>query len=199
MYKHNLVYQNTSLSKARRAKAKGQKPLIIWFTGFSGAGKSTLANALEEELTARGHHTYLLDGDNIRLGLNKNLGFSKEDREENIRRIGEVAKLMVDAGLIVISAFISPFQRDRQLVRDMVEKYEFLEIFVSTPLMVCEKRDTKGLYKKARSGEIKNFTGISSPYEIPINPELTIDTTHDSITESIQIILDHLQLRSIKL
>ena len=170
--KAHVVWHESNISKADRAKVKDQKPKCIWLTGLSGSGKSTLANALEVALTEQGKHTYLLDGDNVRHGLNKNLGMSDEDRTENIRRVSEVAKLMVDAGLIVVTAFISPFRADRDAARELFEDGEFVEVFVDTPLEVCEKRDPKGLYKKARSGEIKDFTGIDSAYEAPEAPEV---------------------------
>ena len=159
----NIVWHSQTLSKKERGALKKQRPCILWFTGLSGAGKSTVANALEQALYGRGYHTYLLDGDNVRHGLNQNLGFSPKDREENIRRIGEVAKLFVDGGTIVLTAFISPYRRDRELVRQLVDEGEFIEVFVDTPLDVCEDRDPKGLYKKARAGEIKGFTGIDDP------------------------------------
>jgi len=165
MIKDNIVWHEHKISKNERALIKNQKPCIVWFTGLSGSGKSTIANAVEAKLVELQKHTYLLDGDNIRMGLNKGLSFSDEDRVENIRRIGEVAKLFVDSGLIVLTAFISPFQKERDSVRKLVEKDEFIEVFVDTPLEVCEQRDPKGLYKKAREGAIPNFTGISSPYE----------------------------------
>lgn len=174
MISQNVVWHNHKVTKQDRSTLKNQKPVILWFTGLSGSGKSTIANAVESKLYEMGKHTYLLDGDNIRHGLNKDLGFSTEDRIENIRRIGEVAKLFVDSGLIVLTAFISPFQKDRDLVREMVEDREFIEVYVDTPLEVCEQRDPKGLYKKARAGEIPDFTGISSPYEAPKNPEIHI-------------------------
>ncbi|HBD10952.1 MAG TPA: adenylyl-sulfate kinase [Porticoccaceae bacterium] len=177
----NLTWHDSAVTKNERAERKGQKPCVIWFTGLSGAGKSTLANALERELFNRGHHCYLLDGDNVRHGLNNDLGFSDEDRVENIRRIGEAAKLFVDAGLIVMTAFISPFRVERQLARDLVENNEFLEVHVSTALDVCEERDPKGLYKKARAGEIPNFTGIDSVYEEPESPELVVDAGRDDL------------------
>lgn len=172
----NIKWHDHHLSKNERATQKRQRPCILWFTGLSASGKSTIANAIEQKLFELGHHTYLLDGDNVRHGLNKDLGFSDSDREENIRRIGEMVKLFADAGLIVLSAFISPFRADRQLVRDLVNKGEFIEIHMSTPLSVCEQRDPKGLYKKARHGEIKNFTGIDSVYETPEEPEITLNT-----------------------
>jgi bifunctional enzyme CysN/CysC len=174
---HNIHMQHVDVDKAARASAKGQRPGVLWFTGLSGAGKSTIANLVEKKLHAMGRHTYLLDGDNIRHGLNKDLGFTEADRVENIRRVSEVARLMVDAGLIVLTAFISPFRSERAMARSLVGDSEFVEIHVDTPLMVAEDRDVKGLYKKARRGEIANFTGISSPYEAPESPELRIDTT----------------------
>lgn len=168
----NIVWHQHAVDKQSRAEQKGQKPLVIWFTGLSGAGKSTLAGALEQALAAAGKHTYLLDGDNVRHGLCGDLGFDDAARQENIRRVGEVAKLMVDAGLIVLTAFISPFRAERQLVRNLVGEGEFVEVFVDAPLAVCEERDPKGLYKKARAGEIRNFTGIDSAYEAPEYPEI---------------------------
>lgn len=174
---HNIHLQPTVVDKAARALLKGQKPAVLWFTGLSGSGKSTIANAVEKRLHALGRHSYLLDGDNVRHGLNKDLGFTEADRVENVRRVAEVAKLMVDAGLIVLTAFISPFRAERRLARSLVEDGEFIEIHVDTPLDVAESRDVKGLYQKARRGELKNFTGIDSPYEAPENPELRIATT----------------------
>lgn len=168
----NIVWHDHAVDKQSRAEQKGQKPLVIWFTGLSGAGKSTLAGALEQALAAAGKHTYLLDGDNVRHGLCGDLGFDDAARQENIRRVGEVAKLMVDAGLIVLTAFISPFRAERDLVRNLVGEGEFVEVFVDAPLSVCEARDPKGLYKKARAGEIRNFTGIDSAYEAPEQPEI---------------------------
>ncbi len=168
----NIVWHDHQVTKDDRAGIKEQKPCILWFTGLSGSGKSTIANAVESRLVSMGKHTYLLDGDNIRMGLNRGLGFCDEDRVENIRRIGEVSKLFVDAGVIVLSAFISPFQRERDAVRALVGEGEFIEVYIDTPLETCESRDPKGLYQKARSGEIQNFTGISSPYESPIDPEI---------------------------
>jgi bifunctional enzyme CysN/CysC len=173
----NIHWQHTDVSKASRSALKSQRGQVVWLTGLSGAGKSTIANLVEKRLHALGRHTYLLDGDNVRHGLNKDLGFTEEDRVENIRRVAEVAKLMVDAGLIVLTAFISPFRAERQLARDILEPGEFIEVFVDTPLAVAEARDVKGLYKKARSGQLKNFTGVDSPYEAPESPELRIDTT----------------------
>ena len=191
----NIVWHKQTLSKEERGLLKNQRPCILWFTGLSGAGKSTVANALEQALHARGYHTYLLDGDNVRHGLNKNLGFTAEDRVENIRRIGEVAKWVVDGGTIVLTAFISPYRQDRRLVRDLVDEGEFIEVFVDTPLGVCEDRDPKGLYKKARAGEIKHFTGIDDPYEVPEHPEITLHTDQKSIEESVVEILEALAAR----
>ncbi|MCS6946450.1 MAG: sulfate adenylyltransferase subunit CysN [Steroidobacteraceae bacterium] len=173
----NVHWQALDVTKATRAAQKGQKACVLWFTGLSGAGKSTIANRVEKQLLALGKHTYLLDGDNVRHGLNKDLGFTPQDRVENIRRVAEVAKLMVDAGLIVLVSFISPFRSERRMARDLLEPNEFFEIFVDTPLAVAEQRDVKGLYRKARAGELKNFTGIDSPYEPPQNAELRLDTT----------------------
>lgn len=174
---HNIHLQHVDIDKSARSLIKGQKPAVLWFTGLSGAGKSTIANLVEKRLHALGRHSYLLDGDNVRHGLNKDLGFTEADRVENVRRVGEVAKLMVDAGLLVLTAFISPFRSERRLARSLVSDGEFIEIHVDTPLDVAESRDVKGLYKKARRGELSNFTGIDSPYEAPENAELVIDTT----------------------
>lgn len=173
----NIHWQHSDVTKASRAALKSQRGQVVWLTGLSGAGKSTIANLVEKRLHALGRHTYLLDGDNVRHGLNKDLGFTEEDRVENIRRVAEVAKLMVDAGLIVLTAFISPFRAERRLARELLGDGEFVEVFVDTPLAVAEARDVKGLYKKARSGQLKNFTGVDSPYEAPEKPELRIDTT----------------------
>jgi bifunctional enzyme CysN/CysC len=172
----NVHWQALDVNKAARARLSHQKPCILWFTGLSGAGKSTIANLVEKQLYADGRQTYLLDGDNVRHGLNKDLGFTDEDRVENIRRVAEVARLMVDAGLIVMVSFISPFRSERRMARALVEAGEFIEVFVDAPLAQAEARDVKGLYKKARRGELKNFTGIDSPYEAPENPELHLDT-----------------------
>ena len=188
----NLTWHESVVSKKERAQRKGQRPCVIWFTGLSGAGKSTLANALERALFERGHHCYLLDGDNVRQGLNGDLGFTDEDRVENIRRIGEAAKLFVDAGLIVMTAFISPFRAERKLARDIVEAGEFIEVHLSTSLEVCEERDPKGLYKKARAGKIPHFTGIDSAYEAPEKPELKIDTGAKNLQACTEQILDYL-------
>jgi len=181
-----VIWHQTHITKDDRAKQKNQVPKCIWLTGLSGSGKSTLANALEVALTEQGKHTYLLDGDNVRHGLNKNLGMSDEDRTENIRRVSEVAKLMVDAGLVVITAFISPFRADRDAARALFEDGEFVEVFADAPLEECEKRDPKGLYKKARAGEIKEFTGIDSPYEAPANAEVVVNTAENDIGECVR-------------
>ena len=189
----NIHHQHVDIDKARRAAQKAQKPCLLWFTGLSGAGKSTIANILEQKLVAQGAHTYLLDGDNVRHGLNKDLGFTDADRVENIRRVGEVTKLMVDAGLIVMASFISPFRDERRMVRDLLEPGEFIEVFVDTPLDVAEDRDVKGLYKKARAGAITNFTGIDSPYEPPEHAEVSVDTTSLSAEEAAEQVLDYLK------
>ncbi len=191
---HNIHLQPVEVDKAARAALKRQKSCVIWLTGLSGAGKSTIANLVEKKLHAMGRHTYLLDGDNVRHGLNKDLGFTDADRVENIRRIGEVAKLMADAGLIVLTAFISPFRAERRLARELMPEGEFFEVYVDTPLAVAEERDVKGLYKKARRGELKNFTGIDSPYEEPENPELRIDTGHRSADQAADDIIAHLRV-----
>ena len=188
----NVHWQPTDIGREHHAAIKNQKPLVLWFTGLSGSGKSTIANAVETRLAAMNRHTYLLDGDNIRHGLNRDLGFTEADRIENIRRIGEVAKLMADAGLIVLTAFISPFRAERQMVRDMLPEGEFIEIFVDTPLDVAESRDVKGLYKKARAGEIKNFTGIDSPYEPPEQPEIRVNTLDMTADEAAELILSRI-------
>jgi adenylylsulfate kinase len=190
----DIVWHEHEVNKAARSDQKSQIPCIIWFTGLSGSGKSTIAGALEQALFGLGQHTYLLDGDNVRHGLNKDLGFSDEDRIENIRRIGEMSKLFVDAGMIVLSAFISPFRTDRRMVRDLVGNKEFVEVFMDTPLATCEDRDPKGLYKKARLGEIKNFTGIDSEYETPEKPEVTIDTSTMSVQQCVTAIVEYLQI-----
>ncbi len=179
----NIVWHQHVIDKNFRANLKNQKPAVLWFTGLSGAGKSTIAGALENRLAEMGYHTYLLDGDNVRHGLCNDLGFSEQDRRENIRRIGELSKLMADAGLIVLSAFISPHRVERQLVRDLLPEGEFIEVFVNASLDVCEQRDPKGLYKKARAGEIPNFTGIDSAYEAPLEPEIDLPAGEKSIEE----------------
>jgi len=181
------------VSQAARIQALGQHPRLLWFTGLSGSGKSTLANGVEFALHQQGFHTYLLDGDSIRTGLNKDLTFSDSDRVENIRRIGEVSRLMLDAGLIVLSAFISPFISDRGIIKNLVGPENFLEVFVDCPLEVCEQRDVKGLYQKARKGLIKDFTGIGSPYEAPLNPFMVIKTAEDRLEDSIKNIVQAIQ------
>lgn len=189
----NVVWQQTKISKVDRQKMNGHKSCVIWFTGLSGAGKSTLAIELERELYNQGIRSYVLDGDNVRHGLNKNLGFSPEDRRENIRRIGEVAKLFVDSGLFALSAFISPYREDRDLVRKMHPDGEFIEVYVKCAIHVCEERDPKGLYEKARKGEIKDFTGISAPYEEPDKPEIIIETDKQDVAQSVQFVLQYLK------
>ncbi|MDE0856789.1 MAG: adenylyl-sulfate kinase, partial [Nevskia sp.] len=188
----NVHWQALDVTREVRAGLKQQKPAVLWFTGLSGSGKSTIANLVEKKLVSLGRHTFLLDGDNIRHGLNKDLGFTQTDRIENIRRIGEVAKLMADAGLIAITAFISPFRAEREMVRAMLPAGEFVEVFIDTPLAEAEKRDVKGLYKKARSGELKNFTGIDSPYESPESPEIRIDTTRMTAEQAADLIVEKL-------
>ena len=189
----NIVWHNHQVSKEDRSNLKEQRACVLWFTGLSGSGKSTIANAVESKLLELEKHTYLLDGDNIRMGLNKGLSFSETDRVENIRRIGEVSKLFVDAGVIVLTAFISPFMKDREQVRNLLNVGEFLEVFIDTPLEVCESRDPKGLYQKARTGEIPNFTGISSPYEAPANPEIWLKTNDLSVEEAASKVLAYLK------
>ena len=189
----NLTWHETTVTKQDREELLNQKGCVVWFTGLSGSGKSTLANAVAHQLHERNHHTYVLDGDNVRHGLNKNLGFSPEDREENIRRVGEVAKLFVDAGTIVMTAFISPYRTDRNQARELIEENRFVEVFVECPLNICEKRDPKGLYKKARSGEIKEFTGISAPYEEPNYPEVVVNTHELSVIESARQVVVYLE------
>jgi len=188
----NIHWQAVDIDKQSRAAAKHQKPAMLWFTGFSGSGKSCIANLVEQKLFALGKHSYLLDGDNVRHGLNRDLGFTEVDRVENIRRIAETGKLMVDAGLIVLTSFISPFQAERQLARSLLDEDEFVEIFVDTPIEVCEERDPKGLYKKVRSGEIKNFTGFDSPYEAPENPEIRIKTVAETAEDAAERIVNYL-------
>lgn len=192
---NNIHKQTYAVTCIDRAKQKKQQPLLLWLTGLSGSGKSTIANMLDIELNKRGFHTFSLDGDNIRTGINNNLGFSPEDRKENLRRVAEIAKLMLDAGLICIGAFIAPYQEDRQRISDIVGKNNYFEIFVDTPLEVCEERDVKGLYAKARRGEIKDFTGIDAPYERPKSASLVIRTECTSTDEAVRIILDLIQER----
>lgn len=194
---NNLVAHVQSVNAERRSELKNQHPVVIWLTGLSGAGKSSIANALELALCDSGNHTYLLDGDNIRLGLCKDLGFSDADRVENIRRISEVAKLFLDAGLIVITAFISPFMRDRALAREVIGDATFIEVFVDAPLSECMRRDPKGLYKKAEQGLIKNFTGIDSAYEPPANPDIRINTLENDVDTCVAQILKHLKVSRI--
>ena len=191
----NIHRQHLDVSRETHAKLKGQKPAVLWFTGLSGAGKSTIANLVEKKLVVRGRHTFLLDGDNVRHGLNRDLGFTEADRIENIRRVGEVARLMADSGLIVLTAFISPFRAEREMVRSMLPEGEFIEVFVDTPLAEAEKRDAKGLYAKARAGELKNFTGIDSPYEAPDAPEIHIDTTQLNADQAADLVVDELLKR----
>ena len=188
----NIHWQSMDVTKQSRAEQKSQQPKLLWFTGLSGSGKSSIANILEKKLQAMGRHTITLDGDNVRHGLNRDLGFTKADRVENIRRVGETSKLMVEAGLICIASFISPFASEREMVRNLMSDGEFIEVFVDTPLEVCEQRDVKGLYAKARAGELPNFTGISSPYESPVNPEIRIDTTDMSAEDAADSIIDYL-------
>jgi len=188
----NVVWHNHSVTHEARVAKKGHKPCVLWFTGLSGSGKSTIANAVDYLLYQQGVHSYVLDGDNVRHGLNGDLGFSDCDRVENIRRIGEVAKLFVDAGLVVSTAFISPFKDDRSLVRNQLEPGQFFEVYIDTPLDVCEQRDPKGLYKKARNGEIKNFTGISSAYEAPENADIHLQTAGKSVEQCAEYIVQAL-------
>jgi bifunctional enzyme CysN/CysC len=190
---HNIHWQALDVDKQLRARQKGQRACVLWLTGLSGAGKSSIANRIEKQLTAQGRHTYLLDGDNVRHGLNKDLGFAAQDRVENIRRVAEVSRLMVDAGLIVLVSFIAPFRAERGMARALFAPGEFFEIFVDTPLAVAESRDVKGLYRKARRGELKNFTGIDSPYEAPEHPEIRIDTTRISADEAADLVVAHLK------
>jgi len=194
---HTIRWQHLDISRETRAQALGQRPAVIWFTGLSGSGKSTLANKLESRLHAEGRHTYILDGDNIRHGLSHDLGFTEADRVENIRRVAEVARLMADAGLIVMVSLISPFRADREMARDRIEAGEFIEVFVDVPLQVAEERDPKGLYRRARSGEIANFTGIDSPYEPPKDPEVYIDTLADTVEDGVASIIDTLKARGV--
>lgn len=191
----NIVWHDASVTKEEREKKSGQKSVILWFTGLSASGKSTIANAFARQVFNRGKEIYVLDGDNIRHGLNKDLGFDEDSRKENIRRIGEVAKLFIDAGQIVCTAFISPYRQDREVVRQLVEDGEFIEVYVKASVEECEKRDPKGLYKKAKAGEIKNFTGVSAPYEAPVNPEITLDTEKYTIEECVHQLLKELNIK----
>lgn len=190
---HHLTWQTLDVTREYREKQLGQEAKTIWFTGLSGAGKSTIANALEKRLAEQGRHTMILDGDNVRMGLNRNLGFEEADRVENIRRVAEVAKLMNDAGLIVLTSFISPFREDRRRAKEIIGE-DFIEVYVSTSLEVCEKRDVKGLYKAARQGKIADFTGISSPYEVPEQPDVTVDTAADDLEQCVDKILARLDV-----
>lgn len=193
----NIVWHQHFIDKAARSAQKGHKPALLWFTGLSGSGKSTLAGALEAELMQRGIHTYLLDGDNVRHGLCSDLGFATADRQENLRRVGEVAKLMVDAGLVVLAAFVSPYRAERAAIRTRLPEGEFIEVFVDTPLSECEQRDPKGLYKKARAGEIKHFTGIDDPYEAPEQADIHLVNHGQGIEQGVAILLAQLQARGI--
>ena len=193
----NVVWHDHRISKAERRKLNNHSSYCIWFTGLPSSGKSTIAGEVEHQLYTRGVRTYLLDGDNVRHGLNSNLGFSPEDRDENIRRIGEVAKLFVDAGVITLVAFISPYRKDRERTRNILENGEFIEVYVKCPVEVCEQRDPKGLYKKAKRGEIKEFTGVSAPYEEPLDPEIVLDTDRLAVDESVKKIIDYLEDRRI--
>lgn len=195
--KPNVIWHDFAVTKEKRNALKGHKGAVIWLTGLSGSGKSTIANAVDHQLYDAAIHSYVLDGDNIRHGLNKDLGFSDTDRVENIRRIGEVAKLFLDSGQIVLTAFISPFIADRQIARDLFPEHEFIEVYVKCPLETCEKRDPKGLYEKARKGIIPDFTGISSPYEAPLSPELTIDTSTLTVEEAANEIISYLKANQI--
>lgn len=197
MKTENTVWHEQHISKEQRALLKQQKPCLLWYTGLSGSGKSTVANAVDAMLFARGCHSYLLDGDNVRHGLNGDLGFSDDDRIENIRRISEVSKLFIDAGLIVSTAFISPFASDRAMARAKLARTEFIEVFIDTPISVCEQRDPKGLYKKARAGEIKDFTGIDSTYDVPASPEIHVSTADQSIEQCATQIIDYLVAQGI--
>ena len=193
----NVIYHQASVTRERRNQSNNHQSVVLWFTGLSGSGKSTLAHVLEEKLFNKGCKTLVLDGDNVRHGLNSNLDFSDDDRKENIRRIGEVAKLMLESGLIVMTAFISPFREDRAAVRNLISNNDFIEIYCKASLKTCEARDVKGLYKRARAGEIKNYTGIDSPYEAPENPELIIDTDKETLDESVSRIYSFLERKAI--
>lgn len=193
----NIVWHQGQVTKEQRADQKNQRPFVIWLTGLSGSGKSTLANALDTYFVASGLHSYLLDGDNVRHGLNKDLGFDHNSRVENIRRVGEVAKLMVDAGLIVITAFISPYRADREMVRSIFARGEFIEVYLDASLETCEKRDPKGLYKKAREGKIAEFTGIDSPYEVPTSPEVIVKSDKQSVEHELEMVIKTLVERNL--
>lgn len=193
----NTIYHNATVTRERRNQLNDHKSVVIWFTGLSGSGKSTLAHSVEEELHNLGCRTFVLDGDNVRHGLSSNLNFSDDDRKENIRRIGEAAKLMMESGVIAMTAFISPFKKDRNLVRQLLPQGDFIEIYCNASLEACESRDVKGLYKRARAGEIKNYTGIDSPYEAPDTPELIIDTEKESLEESVAKVMDFLKSKEV--
>lgn len=193
----NTIYHNATVTQEKRNQLNGHKSVVIWFTGLSGSGKSTLAHSVEEELYKLSCRTFVLDGDNVRHGLSSNLTFSDDDRKENIRRIGEAAKLMMESGVITMTAFISPFREDRDLVRKLLSQDDFIEIYCKASIEACESRDVKGLYKRARAGEIKNYTGIDSPYEAPNNPELIIDTEHESLEESVSKVIEFLKVKAI--
>lgn len=193
----NITWHDSEVTKAERQEKNGHKSVVLWFTGLSGSGKSTISVALEKALFERGVRSYRLDGDNIRHGLNNNLGFSPEDRKENIRRIGEVSKLLADAGLITLTAFISPYREDRDHVREILEDGEFVEVYTKASVAACEERDPKQLYKKARAGEIKNFTGIDAPYEAPEHPEIIVDTEENSVEEAVEQIIRYLEDRQV--
>ena len=193
----NILWHRATVNRQRRERQSGPKSFVLWFTGLSSSGKSTLAHSVEEILFERGCRTYVFDGDNVRHGLSANLGFSPEDRTENIRRVGEVAKLLMDAGVLVITAFISPYRDDRRLARSLVDDSDFIEVYVNAPVAVCEQRDPKGLYKKARAGKIANFTGVSAPYEAPEKPQITVHTDQQSVAECVTQIIDHLKIAHI--
>ena len=193
----NTIYHNATVTRERRNQLNKHKSVVIWFTGLSGSGKSTLAHSVEEELHKLDCRTFVLDGDNVRHGLSSNLTFSDDDRKENIRRIGEVAKLMMEAGIITMTAFISPFKKDRNLIRQLLPQGDFIEIYCKSSLETCELRDVKGLYKRARAGEIKNYTGIDPPYEVPDNPELVVNTDNESLEESVSKVIDFLKSNEI--
>ena len=193
----NIIYHHATVTRERRNQLNNHKSVVLWFTGLSGSGKSTMSHALEERLFNKGCRTFVLDGDNVRHGLNSNLGFSNKDRKENIRRIGEVSKLMMEAGFIIMTAFISPFREDRIEVRNLISNGDFIEIYCKASLETCEARDVKGLYKRARAGEIKNYTGINSPYEVPENADLIIDTEQETIEDSVSIIISFLKKKTI--
>ena len=194
---NNLYWHTPQVTRSQREQAQDHRAAVLWFTGLSGAGKSTLAHAVEQALHARGVRTFALDGDNVRHGLNADLGFSEAERTENLRRIGEVCKLFVEAGVVVLAAFISPLRRDRERVRSLLPHGDFAEVYVKCPLAVCERRDPKGIYKRARAGEIANFTGISAPYEEPVNPELTVETANMGLEDEVASVLRFLEQRGV--